>query len=115
MPGDAGASGTAREGEAAAETDHAEHLARALRGHFRLRALSRAQRHRDPEILPQYLEERAARTLPRPAGAAGEELEVLDERHHRARALAEIHGGVSGHRPAHLDGGGTVVRGAGGP
>ena len=32
-----------------------------------------------------------------------EELEILDERYQRARAVAEIHGRVSGHRPAHLE------------
>ena len=45
-----------------------EHLARAVPGHFRDRALPRAQRHRDPEILPQRLEAGAARAVSRPAG-----------------------------------------------
>ena len=54
-----------------------KHLARAVRGYLRVRAISRAQRHRDPEILPQRLEAGAARALSRPAGGAREELEVL--------------------------------------
>ena len=45
--------------------------------------------------------------------AAREELEILDERHQRARAVAEIHGGVPGYRPAYLDRAGAMVRGAG--
>ena len=57
------------------------HLARPLRGHLRDRALPRAQRHRDPEILPQRLEGGAARALPRAAGGAREELEVLAGRY----------------------------------
>ena len=59
--------------------------------------------------------EGAARAVSRPAGAAVEELEVLDGRHHRARAVAAISGGVSGDRPAHLDRAGAMVRGAGRP
>ena len=77
-----------------------EHLARAVRGHLRLRALSRAQRHGDPEVLPQRVEGGAARAVSRPAGPAVEELEVLDGRRHRARAVGEIPGGLSGSRSA---------------
>ena len=36
-------------------------------------------------------------------------------RYHRACALAEVPGRVPGHRPAHLDGDGAMVRGAGRP
>src|SRR5579863_2745280 len=103
MPGDAGASRTAREGKTPEQADQLPHLAGAIYGYCRIRTLSFAQQHGGAEILPQHLEKEAARTVPRPAGAAGEELEVLDERYHRARLLAAIHGRVSGHRPAHLD------------
>ena len=58
-------------------------------------------------------EQRAA--FPRPAGGACEELEVFDGRHRRARAVAEIHGGVPGYDPPHLDPIGAVARGAGRP
>ena len=78
MPGDAGASGNPRQGEDPAQAGDQKHLARAVRGHFRVRALSRAQRHGDPEILPQRLEAGAARAISRPARRALEELEVLD-------------------------------------
>jgi polyphosphate kinase 2 (PPK2 family) len=40
------------------------HLARALRGRQRLRALPLAQRLRDPEVLPERLEEGAEEALP---------------------------------------------------
>jgi len=88
-------------------------LARTVRGHFRVRALSFAQRHRDPEILPQHLERGAAQAFSRPAGGAFEELEIFDGRHRRARAVAQIHGRLPGPGQAHLDGAGTMVRGAG--
>jgi polyphosphate kinase 2 (PPK2 family) len=40
-----------------------KHLARALRGYFRIREVSGAQWHADPEILSQRLEGRAAQAL----------------------------------------------------
>src|ERR1700691_365160 len=103
MPDHAGTSRIAREGKTSEQADQLPHLAGALFGYFRLRALSVAQRHGGAEIFPQHLEKEATRTVPRPAAAAREELEVLDERRHRARLLAAIHGRVSRHRPAHLD------------
>ena len=60
---------------------HEEHLDRALRRHQRVRALSLAQRHADPEILPARLEGGAAPALPGAAGRTVEELEV------RSRAI----------------------------
>ena len=103
MPGGAGAPGNPRQGKAAAAAGDQEHLARAVRGHLGDGALPGAQRHRDPEVLPQRLQGRTARALPRPAGGAGEELEVLDGRHRRARAVGEVPGRLSGHDPPHLD------------
>src|SRR6202035_5071949 len=80
---------------------------------WRDRALPRAQRHGDPEILPQRVEGGAAQAVSRPARRALEELEILDGRHLRARAVAEISGRVSGHRQAHLDADSAVARGSG--
>src|SRR5664279_3129669 len=90
MPGDAGASGTPLQGEDSPQADDQKYLARAVRGHFRDGALSRAQRHGDPEILSQRLERGAAQAVSRPAGPALEELEIFDGGHHRARAVEEI-------------------------
>src|SRR5665213_2558335 len=115
MPGGAGASGNPRQGKAALKTGHPEYLARAVRGYLRVRALPRAQRHDGPEILSQRLEGRAARKVPRPARPARQELEVLDGRCHRARAVEQISGGLSGNGPAHLEPRGALVRGAGRP
>ena len=103
MPGGARAPGNSRQAEDPAGAGDQKHLARAVRGYFRVRAPSRAQRHGDPEILPQRLEGRTARALSRPAGGTRQELEVLDGRHRRARAVGEIPGGLSGRDPAHLD------------
>ena len=68
----------------------------------------------DSQILPQRLEARAARALSQAARRTREELEVLDGRHRRARAVGKIPGGLSGGDPAHLDAAGAVARGAGG-
>ena len=65
MPGGAGASGTARQGKDSADPGRQEYLARTVRGYFRVRALSDAPGHGDPEILPQRVETRAARALSR--------------------------------------------------
>src|SRR5438876_5656212 len=113
MTGAAGASGNPRQGKAPSETGEQEHLARAVRGHFRVRALPFAQRHRDPEILPQHLETGAAQAVSRPARAACEELEIFDGRHRRARAVAQVHGRLSGPGQTYFHGGGAMVRGAG--
>src|SRR5581483_1215341 len=113
VPGRTRASRRARQAEAPVEARDQEYLARTLRGYFGDRALPRASGHGDPEILPQRLEGRAARALPRPARRAREELEILDGRHPRARAVAALPGGLSGHDPPHCEGGGAVVRGAG--
>ena len=67
------------------------------------------------EILPQRVEARTAPALSRPAGGALEELEIFHGRCFRARAVGQIPGGVSGHDPPHLDRGGAVACGAGGP
>ena len=77
------------------------HLEGALRGHQRVRALPRAQRLRDPQVLPERLARRAAAALSRPARAAGEELEVLDWGSGRTRSLAGLHDGVRGDDPRH--------------
>ena len=77
MSGGAGASGGSRQGKDTAVIGDQKYLARAVRGYLRDGALPRAQRHRDPEILPQCLQGRTALALPRPAGRAREELEVL--------------------------------------
>ena len=74
-------------------------LAGAVPGHQRVRALSGAQRVRDPEVLPQRLARRTAPPLPRAARPAGEELEVLARGSGRARAVARLHGGVRRHDP----------------
>src|ERR1019366_1627857 len=113
MPGDAGASGTSCQGEDSSEADDQKYLARAVRGHFGDGTLPRAQRHGDPEILSQRLETGAAQAVSRPAGPALEELEIFDGGHHRARAVEEIPGRVSGDRQAHLDSGGAMECGAG--
>ena len=44
-----------------------------------------------------------------------EELEILDGRYQRARAVGEIPGRLSGDHPAHLERGGALARGAGRP
>src|SRR5665647_2533083 len=113
MPGDAGASGTPLQGEDSSEADDQEYLARAVRGHFGDGALPRAQRHGDPEVLPQRVETGAARAVSRPAGPACQELEIFDVGYRRARAVEEIPGRVSGHRQAHLDSAGAMACGAG--
>src|SRR6266446_3670246 len=113
MPGATGASGNPRQGKVAGETGDQKHLARTVRGHFRVRALPFAQRHCDPEILPQHLERGAAQAVSRPAGGACEELEIFDGRRRRARAVAQIHGGLSGPGQTYLDAAGAMVRGAG--
>src|ERR1700722_20688136 len=115
MPDHAGALRPAGQGKTPAQIDQPEYLAGALRRHFRVRALSLAQRHGGPEVLPQHLEKETARTVPRPAGTACEEMEILDERRHRARVLAAIHGRVSGHRPAYVDAVCALACGAGRP
>src|SRR6266849_5738366 len=112
MPGAAGASGNPRQGKAPSETGDQEHLARTVRGHFRFRALPFAQRHRDPEILPQHLERGAAQAVSRPAGAVCEELEIFDGRYRRARAVAQIHGRLSRPGQTYFHGAGAMVRGA---
>ena len=56
------------------------HLGGALRGHQQLRALPRAERHGDPQVLPPRLEGGAEEALPRAARRAGEALEVLGGR-----------------------------------
>src|SRR6516165_12421545 len=103
MPGDPCSPGNYREREDSAKAHHQKYLDRSLCGYLRDRALSGAQRHHDPEVLPQRLQTGAARAVSRPAGAAVEELEVLDERYQRTRALAAIHGRLPGHCPAYLD------------
>src|ERR1700686_3002671 len=113
MPGAAGASGSPRQGKAPPSAGDEKHLARTVRGHFRVRALPVAQWHRDPEILPPHLERGAAQAVSRPAGAAFEELEILDDRCYPARAVAQVHGRLSGHGETYFDGGGALVRGAG--
>ena len=105
MPGGARALRNPRQAEDPAAAGDQKHLARAVRGHRRHGALPRAQRHGDPEILPQRLQGRAARALPRPAGGARQELEVLAGRYFRARAVGEIPGRLSGRDPPHLDAG----------
>src|SRR5450631_2945627 len=102
MSGDPGSSGASRQGEDSTAARHQEHLARAFRGYHGDRALSRAQWHGDPEILPQRLKGGTAPALYRPARAAVEELEVLDGRRHRARALEPVPGRLSGHRQEYL-------------
>ncbi len=52
-----------------------------------VRALPRAQRHGGAEVLPQRLQGRAARKVSRPPRRARQELEVLDGRYQRARAV----------------------------
>src|SRR6516165_1871870 len=115
MPGDPRSPGNSRERADSAKAPYQEYLERPLCGYLRDRALSDAQRHRDPEVLPQRLQAGAARAVSRPARRAVEELEVLDERYQRTRAVAAIHGRVSGYRPAYLDAVRAVARGAGRP
>src|ERR1700724_61039 len=78
MSGDAGASGTPRQGEDPAQADYQRHLARAVRGYLRVRALPHAQRHDHPEVLPQRVEGGATRAVSRAAGRAIKKLEILD-------------------------------------
>ncbi len=60
-----------------------------------------AKRLRDREVLPARVEEGAERALPRAAGAAGEELEVLAGRREGTGVLGPVHGGVRGPDQAH--------------
>ena len=53
-----------------------------------------AQRHADPEIPSAHFEGGAAQALPGAARRAGQTLEVLDGRRHRAPALGRLHGGL---------------------
>jgi hypothetical protein len=76
---------------------------RALRGHYRDRALPRAQWYRNPEILPQRFQEGAARALSRTAGGACQELEVLACRYLGACLVAAIYGRLPGPDPPHFD------------
>src|SRR6185295_18766466 len=80
LRGDAGRArppGVPRRREAAVRGRDEAHLGRAVRGHPPFRALPRAQRHRDPEVLPPRLERRAEAAVPRAPRESREELEVL--------------------------------------
>ena len=68
-----------------------EVLEAALPGHQRLRAASGAQRHGDPQVLPERLEGGAEAAVPRAARPPGEELEVLRGRPRRAGLLGPVH------------------------
>ena len=79
-----------------------------------LRAIPRAQRRGDPQVLPAPVEERAEAALHGAAGQPGQALEVFFFGHGRARVLGSIHGGLRGHDPPHGDQVRSVVCGAGG-
>ena len=100
----------AREGEVRQEV-----LGGALRGHQRLRAAPRPQRHADPQVLPERVEGRAEAAVPGAARPAGEELEVLPVGPGRARLLGRLHGGLRGRPGGHEHRVGPVVRDPGGP
>ena len=85
-----------REAEAAEGARHEAGLGRALRGHPGFRALPRPPGLRDPQVLPERLEEGAEGPLPGAAREAGEELEVLAGRRPGAQALEAVHGRLPG-------------------
>src|SRR3954454_18166185 len=103
MPGDARASGNPRQGKIAAKAHDKEHLERALRGHLRLRALSRPQRHRRAEVFPQSIQGGAARALSRPARGSGQAVEVFHGRYQGACTVAAVSSRLPGHRAPHRD------------
>ena len=80
---------------------HEEDLEASLRGHPQLRALSRTQRHADPQVLPARVEGRAEEALPRAPRRPRQELEIRARRRARARPLGRLHGGLPGHDPPH--------------
>ena len=63
----------------------------------------------------QHLQGRAARALPRAAGARGQALQVLGQRRARAAQLGRLPGGLPRRGDADLDAVGAVVRGPGRP
>ena len=67
-------------------------LAGALRGHQRLRAAPRPQRHEDREVLPPRLEGGAEAALPRAPRQARQGVEVQRRRRRRAGPLGRLHG-----------------------
>ena len=88
-------------------------LARAVRGHQRVRASHGAQRLPHSQVLPPHLQGGAAATIPEAAGAAREALEVRARGRRRAKALGRLHAGLRGHDPAHEHAARAVDRRAG--
>ena len=80
-----------------------EYLGQSLQGHPRLRASPRAQRHAGAEIPSALVQGRAAQAFSGAARRTVQALEVLQERHCRARPLGRLHGRLSGHDPRDLD------------
>ena len=85
-------------------------LARALRGHQRVRAAPCPQRHEDRQVLPPRLQGGAEAALLRAARHARQGVEVQRRRRRRARALGRLHGRLRGRDLGDLDGVGAVVR-----
>ncbi len=103
VPRDAGASGNPAEAEDAADADHQEDLARALRGHYGRRALPRAQRHRDPEVLSQRVAGRSNASAFSTGWSSRRRTGNSSMGDIAERALwPKYHGRLSGHDPAQL-------------
>ena len=79
-----------------------EHLARAFRGHQRLRALPVAPGRAGSKVLPLRVEGRTAQAVSRAPRQAGEALEVLAGGCRRARALRGLHVRLRRHDSPHL-------------
>jgi hypothetical protein len=100
---------------AAAPAGRAERgvLADPLRGHQRLRAPPRPQRHEGREVLPPRLPRGAEGALPRAAGSARQGVEVQRRRRRRATPFRRVPRRVRGRADGDLDPVGAVVRGPG--